>query len=167
LSKTGLSHPLLLEIYFVNHYRAWLPEHCWPGGRAGSSSEAIVVPLDLDWIGFMPSPPLAPDDGPIDIGHLGRMTLDDGSLQRQVLAMFLAQTDSLIGALAGLPADAAALAHKLKGSARAIGAFGLADAAQRLEAAILNGADPSRPLRDLTDAVALARSAVEAILRGP
>jgi HPt (histidine-containing phosphotransfer) domain-containing protein len=136
-----------------------------PGRQGRQIPEAIVMPLDPDRIDFMPSPPTSPDDIPIDIGHLGRMTLGDASLERQVLAMFSAQTDSLIGALTALPADAAALAHKLKGSARAIGAFRLADAAHRLEAAIQNGAAPAKPLGDLADAVAQARSAVEAMLR--
>ena len=45
----------------------------------------------------MPSPPLAPDDGPIDIEHLARMTLGDAGLEREVLAMFSAQAVSLIG----------------------------------------------------------------------
>ena len=40
----------------------------------------------------MPSPPLAPDDGPIDVDHLGRMTLGDAGLEREVLAMFAAQS---------------------------------------------------------------------------
>ena len=44
----------------------------------------------------MPSPPLAPDDGPIDIDHLQRMTLGDAGLEREVLAMFSAQAVSLI-----------------------------------------------------------------------
>jgi HPt (histidine-containing phosphotransfer) domain-containing protein len=136
-----------------------------PGRQGRQIPEAIAMPLDPGRIDFMPSPPTAPDDTPIDIGHLGRMTLGDASLERQVLAMFSAQTDSLIGALTALPADAAALAHKLMGSARAIGAFRLADAAHRLEAAIQNGAAPAKPLGDLADAVAQARSAVEAMLR--
>jgi len=36
----------------------------------------------------MPSPPLAPDDGPIDVDHLVRMTLGDIGLEHEVLAMF-------------------------------------------------------------------------------
>jgi len=112
----------------------------------------------------MPSPPLAPDDGPIDIEHLQRMTLGDASLEREVLAMFSAQAVSLIGALATLPADTGALAHTLKGSARAIGAFGVADAAGHLEAAILDGNDPAQALTDLNEAIAQARMAIDAIL---
>ena len=113
----------------------------------------------------MPSPPLAPDDGPIDTEHLKRMTLGDAGLTHEVLAMFSAQAVSLLGALATLPADAAALAHTLKGSAKAIGAFQVADAAGRLEAALHTGEDSSEPLAELNDAVAAARTAVDAILR--
>jgi HPt (histidine-containing phosphotransfer) domain-containing protein len=122
------------------------------------------MPLHLQRIDWMPSPPLAPDDGPIDIEHLQRMTLGDASLEREVLAMFSAQAVSLIGALATLPADTGALAHTLKGSARAIGAFGVADAAGHLEAAIQNGNDPARALTELNEAIAQARMAIDAIL---
>jgi len=123
------------------------------------------MPLHVERIAWMPSPPLAPDDGPIDIGHLQRMTLGDVGLEREVLAMFSAQAVCLADALASLPADAGALAHTLKGSARAIGAFGVAEAAARLETLIRNGGDQSEALADLGDAVAQARSAVDALLR--
>jgi HPt (histidine-containing phosphotransfer) domain-containing protein len=123
------------------------------------------MPLRLERIDWMPSPPLAPDDGPINFEHLRRMTLGDDSLEREVLAMFSAQAVGLIGTLATLPEDAGVLTHTLKGSARAIGAFGVADAAVRLEAALQNGEDPSEPLGELDDAVAQARAAIDAILR--
>lgn len=113
----------------------------------------------------MPSPPLAPDDGPIDLEHLRRMTLGDDGLEREVLAMFSAQAVSLIDALATMPADAGALAHTLKGSARAIGAFRVADAAVFLEAAIKNDSDPTLALTELSETIALARTAIDAILR--
>ena len=113
----------------------------------------------------MPSPPLAPDDGPIDFEHLQRMTLGDAGLEQEVLAMFAAQSAKLMGTLATVPSDAPALAHTLKGSARAIGAFGVAEAAVRLEAVLADGRDPSSQLTELGDAVALARAAIEAVLR--
>jgi HPt (histidine-containing phosphotransfer) domain-containing protein len=122
------------------------------------------MPLHLERVTWMPSPPLVPDDGPIDIEHLRRMTLGDTSLEREVLAMFSAQAVGLVGALATLPSDAGALAHTLKGSARAIGAFGVADAAEGLEALIRSGGDPALALADLTDAVTRARAAIDAIL---
>jgi HPt (histidine-containing phosphotransfer) domain-containing protein len=123
------------------------------------------MPLHLERIDWMPSPPLAPDDGPIDIEHLRRMTLGDGGLEREVLAMFSAQAVRLIGALATMPNDAGALVHTLKGSARAIGAFGVADAAVGLEAAIHGGGDAAAALGELNEAITLARTAIDAILR--
>jgi len=123
------------------------------------------MPLHLERIEWMSSPPLAPGDGPIDIEHLGRMTLGDARLEREVLRMFSAQAASLIGALATLATDAGGLAHTLKGSARAIGAFRVADAAGHLEAAIQNGNNPAQALGELNDAVAQARVAIGAILR--
>jgi HPt (histidine-containing phosphotransfer) domain-containing protein len=113
----------------------------------------------------MPSPPLAPDDGPIDIEHLRHMTLGDDSLEREVLAMFSAQAVSLIGSLAALPKDAGALAHTLKGSARAIGAFGVADAAEALEGVVQAGGDPGEARAALKHAAGEARAAIEAMLR--
>ena len=125
------------------------------------------MPLHLDRIDWMPSPPLAPDDGPLDIAHLKRMTLGDASLEREVLAMFSAQAASLVSALSGLPSDASALAHTLKGSARAIGAFAVAEAASDLEALIKTGSDTGKILAELNDAVLQARAAIEAMLRHP
>jgi HPt (histidine-containing phosphotransfer) domain-containing protein len=131
----------------------------------GQGDWGIAMPLHLERVDWMPSPPLAPDDGPIDIEHLQRMTLGDASLEREVLAMFSAQAAKLIGKLATLPSDAAVLAHTLKGSARAIGAFAVADAVSDLEAAIQAGGNPSRALTELNAAIAQARTAVDAMLR--
>ena len=122
------------------------------------------MPLHLERIEWMPSPPLAPDDGPIDFEHLNRMTLGDAGLEQEVLAMFVAQSTTLVSTLAAMPADASALAHTLKGSARAIGAFSVADAAARLEAAIARGFDTSAALAELGETVAEARAAIEAVL---
>ena len=112
----------------------------------------------------MPSPPLVPDDGPIDIAHLRRMTLGDAALEREVLTMFSAQAAHLAKALAAMPADAPALAHTLKGSARAVGAFAVADAAAHIETLIRSGSNPAEALGELDDAVAKARAAIEAML---
>jgi HPt (histidine-containing phosphotransfer) domain-containing protein len=148
----------------VNPFRAWLQKT--PSAKIESGEIwTIAMPLHLQRIDWMPSPPLVPDDGPIDLGHLQRMTLGDESLEREVLAMFSAQSARLIGTLAALPADAGGLAHTLKGSARAIGAFAVADAADALESVLANGEDPMEALAELTDAVTQARTAIEAQLR--
>ena len=131
--------------------------------RPGYLDQAMS--LHLERIEWMPSPPLAPDDGPIDFAHLGRMTLGDTGLEHEVLAMFSAQSAHLIDAIAALPEDVRALAHTLKGSARAIGAFAVADAAAELEQVLASGVDPSERLAALGRAVSLARTAIEALLR--
>ena len=113
----------------------------------------------------MPSPPLVPDDGPIDLAHLERMTLGNACLEREVLAMFSAQAAGLAAVLASLPSDAGALVHTLKGSARAIGAFAVADAASHLEVLLRKGADPAEAMRQLNEAVTEARTAIDAILQ--
>src|ERR1700733_13966171 len=109
--------------------------------------------LHLDRIEWMPSPPLAPDDGPIDIAHLRRMTLGDAALEREVLSMFSDQASRLADELAALPSNASALAHTLKGSARAVGAFALGDVAAQLETLIRGGGNTAEALNELDDAV--------------
>src|SRR4051812_28754762 len=116
-------------------------------------------PERTDW---MPSSPLVSDEA-IDLEHLGRMTLGDPALQREVLAMFAAQAARLLEALAAQPEDRAALAHTLRGSAQAIGAFEVADAAGRLEQAALEGAELDRAIAALSDKVARACTAIDAM----
>jgi HPt (histidine-containing phosphotransfer) domain-containing protein len=104
-------------------------------------------------------------DEPLDRDHLRRMTLGDLALEREVLTMFQAQAGRLVDMLATQPADSSALAHTLKGSARAIGAFGVADRAAALESALQTGEGTDEVLAALRDAVADARAAIEAILK--
>jgi len=109
--------------------------------------------------------PQAPHDGPLDRDHLRRMALGDLSLEREVLTMFVAQASRIVDALAARPSDAKALVHTLKGSARAIGAFGVADHAATMEAALGTGEEAAAVLAGLRDAVAEARAAIDAILK--
>jgi HPt (histidine-containing phosphotransfer) domain-containing protein len=115
-------------------------------------------------IEWMPSPPLAPDIGSIDLVHLNRMTLGDIALEHEVLSIFSEQSARLLGQIAALPEDVRALTHTLKGSARAIGAFGVADVAERLEAALAGGGQPVELIAELGNAVALARTTIDAML---
>ena len=112
----------------------------------------------------MSSPPLVPDDGPIDFEHLSRMTLGDPALECEVLTMFVTQSGKLLDQLATLPPEASSLAHTLKGSARAIGAFAVAEAAARLETALAEQGDARSALTWLRDAVAEVQAAIEAFL---
>jgi HPt (histidine-containing phosphotransfer) domain-containing protein len=73
----------------------------------------------------------------IDENHLGRMTLGDRRLEREVLELFLRQTTLMLNRIVGAqPPLAAAAAHTLKGSARGIGAWRVARAAELLEDAV-------------------------------
>ncbi|WP_428521059.1 Hpt domain-containing protein [Pseudorhodoplanes sp.] len=105
------------------------------------------------------SPPLVPGDRPIDLVHLSRMTLGDRSLEREVLTLFARQMALLIDRIeTATPPIAAASAHTLRGSAKGIGAFALANAAARLEEAATSG-DARRRRESVDDLRAACRDA--------
>ena len=75
-------------------------------------------------------------DGAIDDRHLRAMTLGDQSLEREVLQVFARQITLMLRRIERAePALAAAAAHTLKGSALGLGAWRVADAAERVEQA--------------------------------
>jgi HPt (histidine-containing phosphotransfer) domain-containing protein len=77
----------------------------------------------------------------IDSAHLRQQTFDDPALQREILEIFQSQSPVLLAALAASDgASRSEIAHRIKGSALAIGANGLADAADKLEATPDNAA---------------------------
>jgi HPt (histidine-containing phosphotransfer) domain-containing protein len=104
---------------------------------------------------------------PLDRDHLRRMALGNLALEHEVLGLFSEQASRILDALAARPADENALVHTLKGSARAIGAFDVADHAAALEAVLRTGEEPAEALGRLREAVAEARVAIEAILKDP
>jgi hypothetical protein len=115
--------------------------------------DTTTVPL-----AHMASPPLQPDDQPIDFAHLFRMTLGDHGLECEVLALFDRQAEMLIGRMAAAgPSAVAALAHTLKGSARGIGAWGVASAAEALEAVSIEAGDLKPAIAALSQAALKAR----------
>ena len=74
----------------------------------------------------------------IDLGYLQLFTLGDSALQNEVLGLFREQVASSVSALRKSIADDDCAswrmaAHTLKGSARAVGAFRLAQEAERAE----------------------------------
>jgi HPt (histidine-containing phosphotransfer) domain-containing protein len=81
-----------------------------------------------------------PDQTPavLDEAHLGRMTLGDRQLEREILQIFVRQAAMMLERIATAePPLAAAAAHTLIGSARGIGAWRVARAAERLEKACM------------------------------
>jgi HPt (histidine-containing phosphotransfer) domain-containing protein len=74
---------------------------------------------------------------PVDLVYLSRQTMGDPGLEAEVLRIFLTQARVCLEAWKQALNDAARkeAAHALKGSARAIGAFALADHAAAAEIA--------------------------------
>jgi len=75
-------------------------------------------------------------DEPIDMSHLARYTFGDAVLEREVLGLFCTQSLSYLEQLRTAPTRIARYeaAHSLKGSARAVGAWRMARAAECVEA---------------------------------
>lgn len=102
----------------------------------------------------------------LDLVHLSRQTFGDHTLERELLTLFDRQAEHFSARL-GAPCasgDAvwrAELVHTLKGSARAVGAFAVGDAAEAYEAA-LRGDDPgaSRLKDSLAAAIDSARASI-------
>jgi HPt (histidine-containing phosphotransfer) domain-containing protein len=126
----------------------------------------IVLPSGL--VDPISAPPLVPAERPIDLEHLSHMTLGDRKLERDVLALFDRQTAMLIERMRGAPAGVvAAVAHTLKGSARGIGAWPLARAAEQVEhAASGQCAVPGEAMAALMRAHDEVRAVIADLLRG-
>jgi HPt (histidine-containing phosphotransfer) domain-containing protein len=118
----------------------------------------------------------------IDEEHLWHMTLGDRRLEREVLQIFVRQTGIMLERIAAAaePTLAAAAAHTLVGSARGIGAWRMARAAERLEyaagarfaptgALVATGpaTDLTEAIGELTAAAMEASAAINARLRRP
>lgn len=110
-----------------------------------------------DWVD---SPPLAPEGPVLDLAHLERMTLGERELEREVLTLFAQQSADLLARLEKLPREGASLAHTLKGSARGIGAFAVADAADDLERRLRQGLSVTAEVAVLAQAIGAAQAAI-------
>jgi HPt (histidine-containing phosphotransfer) domain-containing protein len=112
------------------------------------------------------TPTLAPDDRPIDLVHLSRTTMGDPSLEREVLRLFDRQSTLLIARMrSASPAGLATLAHTMKGSARGIGAWRVARAAEAVELAASAGGEAAVDALDqLAAASDEARSVIAELL---
>jgi len=112
------------------------------------------------------APPLAPmestADPVLDRVHLARMTLGDKALECEVLALFDRQADILLARMRQAPPPAVGtFAHTLKGSARGIGAWRVAAAAELLEqAAVGHDGDLGMLLEGLAGTIDEARAAI-------
>jgi HPt (histidine-containing phosphotransfer) domain-containing protein len=111
------------------------------------------------------------DEPAIDLVHLARQTDGDAALEAELLALFDRQSANLLAQLAvdgAARAGRADIAHKLRGSALAVGAGRVASAAQTLETLLnsdrMSSQERERALGGLAAAVAEARGAIAGLL---
>ncbi|MDE2362563.1 MAG: Hpt domain-containing protein [Hyphomicrobiales bacterium] len=120
-----------------------------------------------DPIARAPSPA---GETPIDLVHLARQTFGERDLEAELLRLFDRQSAQILARLAEPgPVDGrwrADLAHTLKGSARAVGAFGVAAAAETYEDCARAEGDVAACLGGLSKAVAAAHGAIGDLLAG-
>jgi HPt (histidine-containing phosphotransfer) domain-containing protein len=119
----------------------------------------------------------APTDAPppasveaIDLKHLARMTLGERGLEAEVLTLFDRQAAVLLARMGDCaPAAIAAFAHTLKGSARGIGAWRVAAAADAVEMNAIrsNAGEVAAAVTRLAAAVDEAKAAIADRLRRP
>lgn len=103
---------------------------------------------------------------PVDLIHLARQTFGSADLEREVLRLFVQQGGGLVRRIADAASanERAEQAHRLKGSARAIGATRVGQLAEVLETA--QTSEVAALARDLGEAVAEVERFVADIL-GP
>ena len=104
----------------------------------------------------------ASDPQTFDQAHFGVMTGDDRALQVEVVGIFRAQIETMRPEFAPQTPVATwkATAHKLKGSARGIGLWALAEACVRAEAAAADPIHAGPALADVNAAIDIALAAL-------
>jgi len=111
-------------------------------------------------------PSIVGDEPPIDVGHLARASRGERHLELQVLELFDRQAEMLLGFMQDVDRDlVASAAHTLARSAREIGAWRVADAAEALARAVAEYRQLASAIQTLDCAVVDARLAICAILR--
>jgi HPt (histidine-containing phosphotransfer) domain-containing protein len=118
-------------------------------------------PLDQ---GFSPS---SQGERPVDLVHLSRFTLGDEKLEREVLQLFRVQTGIYLNRLESA-ADRESwchAAHTIKGSAKGVGAWAVAAAAQSAEqlADAPEGYRAEAALKELKSAADAAMGFIDAL----
>ena len=72
---------------------------------------------------------------PIDLDHLASQTMGDPALEKEILRLFARQARESVAELAGADRKTAMeIAHRLKGAAKAVGAFSISQVAEEIEA---------------------------------
>jgi HPt (histidine-containing phosphotransfer) domain-containing protein len=128
----------------------------------GKSSAAAAIEVEIDE--DVDARPV------IDLVHLSRQTCGDSALESELLRLFANQAQQIAARIdeEPLPGDGswrADLAHRLKGSARAVGAFPLSDAAEAYEQYVrANAPELTDAQNRLAEAIERARGAIRQLL---
>lgn len=112
--------------------------------------------------------PAASFERPVDLVHLARQTLGDRALESEVLGLFQVQARAIFAQLQTVTQSQARLdlAHTLKGSARAVGAWQVAEAAGFCETIGDDAPGWQNGLVQLQRCIDVALAAIEQINRG-
>ena len=130
-------------------------------------SQRLIFLKDLRQPFFLKElPSIVAEEPPIDLRHLARLSLGRRHLECEVLELFDRQAEMLLRCVqeAG-PVRVASVAHMLAGSARGIGAWRVAEAAEALERAVMENRKLALKFWMLECAVVDARLAICAFLR--
>lgn len=120
---------------------------------------ALSIAFETPEVGLQPRPS---GGRPIDLVHLARQTVGDKVLETEVLSLFARQARQAVAQLPELDNDArVALAHRLTGAAKGVGAFEVARRAAAIEAKPRNAAAISA----LTKAVVEADTFIVGLMR--
>ena len=98
----------------------------------------------------------------LDLDHLRRQTQGDDALMREILQLFADQMDLRLSSLSADASDLKEQAHSIKGSARGVGAWALAEAAEAVE---LASSEPHDALHALRQAMVDAQVSARMLLR--
>ena len=116
-------------------------------------------------LSMVASPAIAAMQPPIDMEHLAQMTLGERSLEIEVLRLFDLQAELLLARMREVgPEGVATLAHTLSGSAKGIGAWRVAAAAEAAECAAKQSAPLDPAMVGLAASVDEARRAIAGLL---
>ncbi len=114
----------------------------------------------------MSAPPTDVYFDPLDLRHLDRQVMGDARLADELLELFVAQSMRCLDRIRfGEASEVREVAHMLKGAARAVGAFRVAESAQVLEASADKEDDSRRAVADLAAQIAEATRFVDTLRR--
>jgi hypothetical protein len=135
---------------------------------SAASADRLFGANQADAFAPITAPSLVPPDRLIDLDHLGRMTLGEQSLETEVLQLFDQQAGMLLQRMTVEPPRiVAALAHTMIGSARGVGAWKVAAAAEAVQC-LADGPGPATltaAMNRLSTAVTETQSAIAERLR--